>query len=94
MNITIFKKGKNEITCKPFLIGQLVSRQSETIIVQTQTWFAQELGVSYFVDTAGPSDALVLVEFHQNSQMDPPFVFEGTIDTSIQCKRSDIEQTK
>jgi hypothetical protein len=87
VKLIIYKRGKNETICKPFLDAELVSRQKKTIIVQTETWFPQEIGVSYFVDTTIPSDALVLVEFLQNNEAKPPFFFVGTIDTSIQCKK-------
>jgi hypothetical protein len=83
----IFKlEGKDEFP-QEFRVVKLISRQADTILVETDTWFCGKLGTTYFVETELPSDVLVSVEFAPNNEMKPPYTFVGTIDTSIQCKK-------
>ena len=87
MEIIIFKRGKNQTTCVEYLRAELVARQKNTIVVRTQTWFPQELGVAFFVKKESRSDELVLVEFDQNNEVKSPYTYLGKIDTSIRCAR-------
>lgn len=83
----IYKKEVKDEFPEEFRVAKLISRQSDTIHVETDTWFCETLGTRYFLDTEPASDVLVSIEFLPNSEMKPPFVFVGSVDTSIQCKK-------
>lgn len=90
MDVVLYKKEANKSTLSRFQIVKLLSHQNQTIQIQTDSWFPSGIGISYFVKIDGLEGSLALVEFEENQQMSPPYIFVDTIDTNIQYSTSNI----